>query len=354
MKEKKRNLKDYIISFIFYLMVIIFSLIIFGKSATFFAILMTIMALVDLGYGLIKYYSQKTTENNVKSTIQKTQLLVTNEQNKPKPAASQTITPSYEKKEEKKETEITPTNDLVSEKENETIENTENTNLEESKKETSRKFNPEPFIKGNYLYKVYENVDIALSEKSNITPQFDKLLDFIFEPTNEYDSNAIKIMQDGNYLGYVYKGRLQQMIHDFNKRNEPYFALIDSIEPKITYTIAFYKDVTTLDSITTKLIKTNKADSLYEDEDKDLIQYRYEHIENTSIGECLILEYDYMEETYVVSNSYAEELGEINKRMSEKIHNLENDNYIYPYLHNVDENENGKMQCSIIIYYREK
>ena len=127
--ERKKAKFKRLYYFIYFLFNGYFSLIIFGKSATFFAVLMTIMALVDLGYGLIKYYSQKTTENNVKSTIQKTQLLVTNEQNKPKPAASQTITPSYEKKEEKKETEITPTNDLVSEKENETIENTENTTL---------------------------------------------------------------------------------------------------------------------------------------------------------------------------------------------------------------------------------
>ncbi len=63
-----------------------------------------------------------------------------------------------------------------------------------------------------------------------------------FEPLNQYDSNAIAVVQNGHKLGHIPRGNIQQMIHDFNSRNEPVLALLSTINgSELTLSIGFYK-----------------------------------------------------------------------------------------------------------------
>ena len=46
------------------------------------------------------------------------------------------------------------------------------------------------------------------------------------EPENTYDPNAIAFYKEEYKIGYVKKGRFQEMIHDFTKRNEPILSYV--------------------------------------------------------------------------------------------------------------------------------
>ena len=74
-----------------------------------------------------------------------------------------------------------------------------------------------------YAY-IYNNVKIFIP--SDLEPDFDSIkfdrrIELIQEPDNEYDSGAIKVMQNGNFIGYMYRGTLQNMINDWIKLGLP-------------------------------------------------------------------------------------------------------------------------------------
>lgn len=69
-------------------------------------------------------------------------------------------------------------------------------------------------------------------------------IELIPEPNNEYDSKAILAVCDGKKIGYVSKGRVQEMISDYIRKELPIFSVIENInydESYINMFIAFYK-----------------------------------------------------------------------------------------------------------------
>lgn len=100
---------------------------------------------------------------------------------------------------------------------------------------------------GNQLTYSYEDVELyTLPEQM---PDFSKVrmygfVDFIQEPENPYDSNAVYVMLDDIKLGYLYKGTLQQMVNDFIRRGDKVIGFvsgIDSQNHKFQIDMGFYQ-----------------------------------------------------------------------------------------------------------------
>lgn len=93
----------------------------------------------------------------------------------------------------------------------------------------------------------YQEVDIAMTDK--VVKEFSVVhpgdaISFIPEPTNAYDPQAIEIWSNNQLLGYVYRGKIQDMLNDFLKFKEPVHGMVFSVrteEKKITYSVGFYR-----------------------------------------------------------------------------------------------------------------
>lgn len=72
------------------------------------------------------------------------------------------------------------------------------------------------------------------------TAEIGSVVNFVFEPDNTYDNKAI-LVTDTEYkpFGYVPKGNIQSMIHDFTNRSEPIRAMLIDDNP-LKIDIAFY------------------------------------------------------------------------------------------------------------------
>lgn len=188
-------------------------------------------------------------------------------------------------------------------------------------------------LKYKYEQNLYLTCDI-----NNIIGCEGEYLDFYQEPENEYDSNAIAIYLHNKKIGYVYKGTIQDMIHDWKKRNEYFKGILSTINTQdntATYIIGFYKNIQSLDTPSKdfSLIKTKKKIDDYTNRNDNLC--------NCHKGETVSVEYDYECNNYVVYNECGEEIGELNSKASEYIEKNEYSNIIgiiseYDYDYNLD------------------
>lgn len=70
------------------------------------------------------------------------------------------------------------------------------------------------------------------------------MVELALEPDNEYDSGAVMAVAGGVKLGYLYKGRLQDMVRDFKGQNCPILSHVASVDDEngiITIYLAFYR-----------------------------------------------------------------------------------------------------------------
>lgn len=212
---------------------------------------------------------------------------------------------------------------------------------------------PPGHIDGCSIAYEFQNTDVAIMDKANIDyTKFEESdeVSFVSEPENKYDKKAIKVMYDDMLLGYIYKGKTQDMVHDWQKRKEPIFSAIQTVNPegnKISLYIAFYRDpfkgIERFESLKTKLAKTSKkVDDFFDRQDG------YSLLER---GDELDLDYDDESETYVVSG-YMGEIGEINKAISEKIRAREFVDDIICLVEEITEDDNEKSGAKVLIYFK--
>lgn len=96
----------------------------------------------------------------------------------------------------------------------------------------------------------YQYQDVAVAMESVVVKDFSSihpgdLISFIPEPTNQYDSNAIQLRSNNQLLGYVFRGIIQDMMHDYLKRGDPIHGSVSSVlsnEKEITYNLGFYRE----------------------------------------------------------------------------------------------------------------
>ena len=95
-------------------------------------------------------------------------------------------------------------------------------------------------IKGVEYEKAYEYtaVNVAFAEKEK--KGMGKFADLAQEPNNKYDSKAIAVVLGGKRIGYLYKGKIQDMVNDYLNKRMPLIAVVDGVAP-VTLTIAFYQ-----------------------------------------------------------------------------------------------------------------
>ncbi len=168
----------------------------------------------------------------------------------------------------------------------------------------------EDFIDKNILVYEYEE-NICLNDKSisSLQGKGGAKIAFIAEPENPYDSSAISILLDGEKIGYVYRGKVQDMINDWLKRNDYFIGHINkySIENnKATYKIGFYKPMSIYDNKRFPLTKITKKPDEFSGFS------RYENLCECDDGDFVLIEPDY-EDNYIVTTEFADEIGELPK-----------------------------------------
>lgn len=92
---------------------------------------------------------------------------------------------------------------------------------------------------------VYEGLSNHNSIMKYISLNIGREIYFVKEPSNPYDKHAIKIFLGNKDIGYVYRGKTQNMINGWIKKNNQIFAFISGYHNKhnnivAEYTIGFY------------------------------------------------------------------------------------------------------------------
>lgn len=222
-----------------------------------------------------------------------------------------------------------------------------------TKRTSSYKFD---FIYDN-MYLKYSYYDVQV--KGTQYNEFDiskievnKFLDFEFEPTNEYDKNAIKILYENIPIGYVPKNNIQDMVKNYilndDKCVEAFINEVNEETKDIQIAIAFYQELTDtelnkLKHIDTKLIKTTKKD--------DFDISRQDNLAGISEEDELELSYDYDSETYIVCDDCGNELGEINPNKFEELRDYEFDGKSFHcVVLETNYNDSGNISCKIRIF----
>lgn len=220
--------------------------------------------------------------------------------------------------------------------------------------EKEKSINVSSLIKEGRIAYDFQRVNIAMVKHAD--PNYSKFgktdeCEFVPEPENEYDKKAIKVMCNKQFLGYIYKGKIQDMIHDWWKKGDPIRATIQTInleENTISLYVAFYRDpfegIEKYESLRTKLTKTSKKIDEYTN--------RQDACTFLERGDKLDLEFDDESETYVVLNVLVEEVGEINKSISTKIKEREDVGEPICLVEETTEDDNGKCGANVLIYFK--
>ena len=173
----------------------------------------------------------------------------------------------------------------------------------------------------------YSYEDVKLYTLPEQIPDFNKVkmygfVDFVQEPENTYDPNAVYIMQDDIKLGYLYKGTLQKMVNDFIRKGDKvigFVSMIDEQNHKFQIDMGFYKPIQILSKVT-------------------LVGNKKEEIQSNLIGcyegDAVTIEYDILEETYNVLSAYGDFIGKLPKSLNKK---LEDYDEINGYILSIDE-----------------
>ena len=239
-------------------------------------------------------------------------------------------------------------------------------NIIKKEKEVVEKFRQKkidfsPLIDDYYVKYEYErnvagvefrNLDFSLLKNSSVSFELDK--------ENEHDPEAIKIIQKDILIGYVYKTdeTIREMIHNYIEKDNwiitGWLKTIDEEQQKLTYQIAFYKQLDenrnecVLDTKAT-LTKTSKKVEDYETSRQDSLSYLSE-------DDFVSLEESYETDNLVVINDMGDELGELTESVSEKLSEyINNDEYfIICKVLEITESDSGKYGAKISIKVYEK
>lgn len=99
-----------------------------------------------------------------------------------------------------------------------------------------------PVKRGYYVKYHYDDVEAAVRDRyADHALQPGDALKFIPEPNNQYDAGAVAIYHGADKVGYMYRGRLQDMCRDFTERGDKVAGIVVSDDfGKMIYKIAFY------------------------------------------------------------------------------------------------------------------
>lgn len=209
----------------------------------------------------------------------------------------------------------------------------------------------EKVVDDYYLKYSYDDVAIVGVKYRNLDYNEIKngFVRFEFEKTNEYDPNAIKVLQGDIHIGYIKKdSSINDMLHNYlEKQQWQIFAWLKEIDEeteKLYIQIAFYKKITNdmkkIFSKTARLVKTTKKDEFFD---------RQENLSCIDENEYVKLEYQYDSDCLLVLSDTGDELGELNASLSSKLEDYLEDGIMICKVVELDENESGKIICTVNI-----
>ncbi len=181
----------------------------------------------------------------------------------------------------------------------------------------------------------YNDVNLATIDKSinfsAIKPNEPCRLET--EPDNEYDNKAIAVYFEGVKIGYIKKGRFQDMYHDFVARKEAIDATISKVvEQEIYINLKFYKYVDPI-----KYLENNCETKRFKLTGNTSDDYQ-EEISFISEGDEVNYTWDYDK------SKYGSDIGFFPKSAEEY---LERNAPVYVY--NTDTDEEGRYFVEVIV-----
>lgn len=213
-------------------------------------------------------------------------------------------------------------------------------------KTTSNVVAPTPRIEPTYSY---EDVSVCIITTDII--DYDKIelrdkIRFKQESTNKYDENAITINVNDYKLGYVYKGKMQDMINDYLNKNYRIFATISKInevENSIKYDIDFYPNVEETDIEFTYEKDDYKKFKLIGNTNAEM----QDNIYVMAVGDKVSVSYDVDKEKYLATSDFFE-IGYMPKTFDKFIDDFPNSS-LEGFIENISENDNDKYVVSVCI-----
>lgn len=198
-----------------------------------------------------------------------------------------------------------------------------------------------PSIYGYQLKYDYDDVKIAgTTHYDTSAATVGEALDLVAEPDNEYDANAVAIMQHGIKLGHIYKGKLQDMYHDFTMRGDVVRAVLASkAGDALTMLLGFYvEQPTALEEFESKGYPS-KSYRLTGNKNQEM----QDTIGLLDVGEAVTVLYDVDKEKY--SATAIDEIGYFPKSADEV---LEGD--CEAFVSSIDEDDNGKYNVTVTVF----
>lgn len=167
----------------------------------------------------------------------------------------------------------------------------------------------------NYLKYEYER-DLCLSsgvDAADLSGKGGTPITFVQEPDNKYDDKAVAIYLEAKKIGYVYRGRTQDMCNDWFKRDMLFIghlAKINVAENTATYKIGFYRPLEERENKLFPLLRVTKTVEDFE------ISSRYDNLSVMDEGD----EVDYYNGTVYDGT---DELGELSDKAIDFIEQFE-------------------------------
>lgn len=196
-------------------------------------------------------------------------------------------------------------------------------------------------LKYNYKEVAIACVDMPEYQPAAVAAKVGNAVVLTQEPTNTYDNNAVLLsLTSGGRLGYLHKGKLQDMANDFLRKGLPVVGIIEN-QPAKTIKLGFYdiarseKNLQRLQSKATyttfKLTGNTGAEM-------------QENIDTQSVGDVVQIEYDNEKEKFLVTNEYGAELGYISSTK------LEDGEEYDACVADISQNDNFKNVITIAIF----
>lgn len=186
-------------------------------------------------------------------------------------------------------------------------------------------------------YKYDECMFLSDCSVEDLAGKTGETLDIVLEPENEYDPGAVALFLKGKRIGYVHRGRLQDMIHDWIDRDEKIICYLHKLTVRDAYCrIGFYKPLEYFKGRTFKIVKiTSRAVDG---------ESRAEHASLLSPGDEVEVYID--GDSYIVSCG-ASDFGELSKSA---ISYVEGASRIVGRVESCDFDDNGKPEIYVTIY----
>ena len=164
------------------------------------------------------------------------------------------------------------------------------------------------------------------------------------EPNNPYDPNAVSLSLNGTVVGYLYRGKHQDMANDFLKRGDFVIAAIDDVgsDKQASIRIEFYDDLGAMGRLLKKYPKV-KPCRLTGNTNQDM----QENISFCSRGDVCELHYDYGKDKYLVTDIV--DIGYLSAS-AEKIIEEHGRNNCSVFVSDIGETDSGKSTISVYIF----